>query len=225
MDNFSKLQIGIYNAVRPYTMTSLERVAALVNAIEYIVKKNIRGDFVECGVWRGGSSMAMALTLRELGVSDRKIYLFDTYEGMSEPTEIDERNSDGESAITLLKKTKDSKETDCVWAYSSLQEVEMNMRKTGYSQDNIFFIKGRVEDTLPNNITEIALLRLDTDWYKSTLHELECLYPSLVSRGVLIVDDYGYWRGSKQAVDEYFDKSESILLNRIDDTGIIGVKI
>ena len=88
------------------------------------------------------------------------------------------------------------------------------------------FVQGRVENTLPAAAPpEIALLRLDTDWYESTRHELEHLYPRLVDGGVLIVDDYGYWQGARQAVDEYFGETgEAILLNRIDDTGRIAVK-
>ena len=88
------------------------------------------------------------------------------------------------------------------------------------------FVQGRVENTLPAAAPpEIAVLRLDTDWYESTRHELEHLYPRLVDGGVLIVDDYGYWQGARQAVDEYFGETgEAILLNRIDDTGRIAVK-
>ena len=70
---------------------------------------------------------------------------------------------------------------------------------------------------------EIALLRLDTDWYKSTQHELIHLYPLLVGSGVLIIDDYGHWQGAKKAVDEYFS-DKKILLNRIDYTGRISIK-
>ena len=83
-----------------------------------------------------------------------------------------------------------------------------------------------VEDTIPNQAPkEIALLRLDTDWYESTLHELEHLYPRLVSGGVLIIDDYGHWRGAREAVDEYIDKHKlKLFLTRIDYTGRLCVK-
>ena len=98
------------------------------------------------------------------------------------------------------------------------------LAETAYPR--VEFVQGRVENTLPAAAPpEIAVLRLDTDWYESTRHELEHLYPRLVDGGVLIVDDYGYWQGARQAVDEYFGETgEAILLNRIDDTGRIAVK-
>jgi O-methyltransferase len=83
-----------------------------------------------------------------------------------------------------------------------------------------------VEDTIPASVPEqIALLRLDTDWYESTKCELEILFPRLVKGGVIIIDDYGCWQGARKAVDEYFNKNNiAILLNRMDDTGRIGIK-
>jgi hypothetical protein len=86
---------------------------------------------------------------------------------------------------------------------------------------------GKVEDTIPADIPEkIALLRLDTDWYESTKHELIHLFPRLQKGGVLIIDDYGFWKGARKAVDEYFAENNiQILLNRIDDTGRMAIKL
>lgn len=99
------------------------------------------------------------------------------------------------------------------------------MQSTNYPAEMLVFIKGKVEDTIPKTMPKhIALLRLDTDWYESTKHELLHLYPLLSKSGVLIIDDYGYWAGSKKAVDEYFSKGE-MLLNRIDYTSRIAIKI
>ena len=96
-----------------------------------------------------------------------------------------------------------------VQAYASLEEVRAAMRSTGYPWVNFVFVPGRVEETLPGTATgEIALLRLDTDWYESTYHELQYLWPRLVTGGVLILDDYGHWQGAKRAVDEYFSRSQ-----------------
>ena len=99
------------------------------------------------------------------------------------------------------------------------------MVKTNNPSDKFIFVEGKVEDTLPNTLPdEIAILRLDTDWYESTKQELVHLFPRLVSKGVIIVDDYYSWTGSKKAVDEYLDSINSpIFLKRVADT-VIGVK-
>ena len=92
---------------------------------------------------------------------------------------------------------------------------------------NIIYIKGKVEETIPEIIPgKISLLRLDTDWYESTLHNLNHLFPLLSKGGILILDDYGHWQGARKAVDEYLEKNNvKILLNRIDYTGRIAVKV
>ena len=223
--DYNKLQLAVYDKIRLYTMTSIERVSALVLSVEYVIKKNIPGSFVECGVWKGGSVMAIALTLRELGITNRSIYLYDTFEGMSEPTDKDERAFDGVKALNLLNSQINNKTNDATWAYSSIDEVKYNIARTGYNSDNIYFIKGKIEDTIPNTTpSQIALLRLDTDWYESTKHELIHLYPLLSKGGVLIIDDYGYWKGSKDATDEYFSEDNFTLISRIDDTGRLIIK-
>ncbi len=115
---------------------------------------------------------------------------------------------------------------DNVWCYSPIDEVKTNLAKSGYNMGNIHFVKGKVEDTIPHSeIKDIALLRLDTDWYESTKHELIHLYDRLVSGGVLIIDDYGHWSGSRKAVDEFFaERGLSIFLHRIDYTGRMAIK-
>ena len=166
------------DAVRPYTMTSVERIVALTQAVEYIQRTGIEGPVVECGVWRGGSMMAVARTLLETGAADRDLYLFDTYEGMSPPTEAD-RDLTGEAARKLLDSS--SREDDEVWCYADTADVRRNVESTGYPKDLLHFVEGKVEDTIPERSPgEIALLRLDTDWYESTKHELDHLYPCLV---------------------------------------------
>jgi hypothetical protein len=205
------------STVKPFTMTSLDRLIALVNAVTYIVKNRIPGDIAECGVWRGGSMMAVALTLLSLDDRSRSLYLFDTYDGMSPPTNDDQR-MDGVSAQELL--SHDEKGTG-LWCYAGLDDVSANMLSTGYPGDRIHLVKGKVEDTIPHTSPQqLALLRLDTDWYESTKHELVHLYPLLCANGILIVDDYGYWKGSRKAVDEYFSEQRPpVLLQRIDSAG------
>jgi hypothetical protein len=216
--------IQIVRRVREFTMTSPERLAALIDAVRYIVSNGIAGDFAECGVWRGGSMMTAALALLELGDRTRALHLYDTFEGMPPPTDKDVSFL-GKTAKELLQ-THERKEGGGIWAFASRADVERNLWSTGYPKDQIHFVAGKVEDTLPAAAPEkIALLRLDTDWYESTRHELLHLYPRLVKHGVLIIDDYGHWQGAQQATDEYFATlSLRPLLQRVDYTGRLAVK-
>lgn len=222
--DFSSLENDIIQKVSPYTMTSPERIVNLVRAVEFIHQAKIEGDFVECGVWRGGSSMASALTLNHLKDQHRHLYLYDTYDGMSEPTEED-ISRDGEKAESQLKNSSKN-DARSVWCYSALEEVRSNMASTGYPLENIHFVEGKVEDTIPQTIPEkIAILRLDTDWYESTRHELEHLFPRLEKGGIIIIDDYGHWEGCRKAVDEYIKKNDlHLFLMRVDYTGRMAVK-
>lgn len=219
-----KAFMDIYRRCRPYTMTSAERMYSLYKAIDYTISNDIKGDFVECGVWKGGSSMLIALTLLEKGISDRNIYLYDTFEGMSAPTDADIAYS-GESAQKLLSE-HDKMDEASVWCYSPLDAVKANLLSTGYPEKHLIFVKGKVEDTLPSTTPAvIALLRLDTDWYESTKMEMEKLYPLLQDKGILIIDDFGFWEGARRAVVEYFEKAgKKPYLHRIDDTGRLVIK-
>lgn len=211
--------LKLYNEVKPYTMTSIERCYGLYSAVNYIVNNNIQGNFVECGVWRGGSSMVILKTLMLHGVRDRKLYMYDTYEGMSAPTQLDGREANKEWKAAVV-----SDETNS-WCLSKIDEVRQNMQSTGYDASLIELIKGKVEDTIPGVLPEkIALLRLDTDWYESTKHELLHLFPLLVQNGVLVIDDYGHWEGAKKAVDEYFAGNKNVWMHRLDYTGRLIIK-
>jgi hypothetical protein len=208
---------------QPYTMTSPERLATLCMAVEHCVANRIPGDFVECGVWKGGSSMAAAWTYLRLGREDVDLFLFDTFEGMSEPTAKDIASGTGAMAAQLLAS---SDRNDEIWAYAAVDDVRRNLGYTGYPANRLHFIRGKVETTIPDQAPEsIAVLRLDTDWYESTKHELTHLFPKLSPNGILIIDDYGAWEGAREAVDEYF-KTMGIapFLSRIDSTGRLYVK-
>jgi len=207
-----------------YTMTSPERLFALIQAVRYVSAASVPGGIVECGVWRGGSMMAAARTLIECGDVTRELYLFDTFEGMSAPTDRDVA-VDGQMASALLR-AQEKNDSASAWCYATLEDVQSAMSSTGYDMGRIHFVKGKVEDTIPDGSpSRIAVLRLDTDWYESTRHELEHLYPRLSPRGVLIIDDYGHWAGCRQAVDEYiYSNKIKLLLNRVDYTGRVAVK-
>jgi hypothetical protein len=210
----------IYVTCKNYTMTSIERMYSVYKAVKYITVSKIPGDLVECGVWRGGISMVMAYTLLSVKEKNRKIYLYDTFGGMTQPSEKDKRIYDSLNATKLWKKRKK-------WCFTSLNEVEKNILSTGYPKEKLVFVKGKVEDTIPKTIPKkISILRLDTDWYRSTYHELKYLFPLLSKGGVLILDDYGHWAGVKAAADKYLkEKNISILLNRVDYSSRTGIKL
>jgi len=221
-----KESIDDFKDVEQYTATSIERASALLNSVEYIVNNEIIGDFVECGVWKGGSCMLMANKLNKLGDVDREIWMYDTFDGMTEPTEDDvevETGIKGKDLLTGIQKNTDKYN---MWAYAPIDEVKKNIASTGYPIDKVKFIIGKVEETLLEYKPQrIALLRLDTDWYESTKIELDMLYPLISQGGVLIIDDYGHFEGARKAVNDYFKKTKQApLLNRIDYTGRLIIK-
>lgn len=114
-----------------------------------------------------------------------------------------------------------------VWCFSSIDDVKANFSNASLLSENIIFVQGDVLQTLEKIAPDkISVLRLDTDWYESTKKEMDILYPRICLDGVLMIDDYGYWKGSKKAVDEYFEKNGSRpFLQYIDDTGRLGIKL
>jgi O-methyltransferase len=223
--DLSQADKELIRSVRPDTMTSVEGLCDLVNAVRYIINDGIQGEIVECGVWRGGSMAAAAQTLLKMGCADRHLYLFDTFEGMPQPGARD-INWEGERALDMYKRRR-NRDGSSRWCHASVEEVLKVMLACGYEQSKIHLVKGRVEETVPEAApAEIALLRLDTDWYESTRHELVHLYPRLARGGVLIIDDYGHWQGAREATDEYFaEQGTSIFLHRVDYTVRVGVKM
>jgi hypothetical protein len=215
----------LYKKYCPYSMIKWSGLYTAFNVADHISKQKIKGDIVECGVWEGGCSAIIAEQLVNLKDTDRDFYLYDTYEGMTEPTEKDYSFAANMNAQDLYKTFQKDGKPD--WCLGTIERVQEVMKQTGYPQDRIYTIKGKVEETIPDTIPKkIALLRLDTDWYESTKHELEHLFPRLVKGGVLIVDDYAAWAGSKEAVDEYFAKNPCNIYFHFDHiTGnICGIK-
>ena len=204
--------------VKPFTMTSEERIISLFESLEYIRLNNIEGDFVECGVWKGGNILGMMEYLSYHNMIDRKVWIYDTFEGMTNPEDDD----------VDFNNTKANDIIDSIRCYSPLEEVKINLSSSSLPNDRLVYVVGDICETLDyekNIPNKISILRLDTDWYKSTKKEMEVLYPKLINNGVLIVDDYGHWKGSKKAVDDYItDQKLNLKIEKIDYTGIKIIK-
>lgn len=210
----------IFHKSRPFSMTSKPVMYELYKSVEYISKAGLDGDFVECGVWKGGSCILAALAARGFGDIARSLWLYDTYQGMTKPTDADVDFSGAQARDYIDQYGDDGK-----WCYAGLEEVKQNFKTAGLSVSNPHFVVGDVLETLKEELPEnISLLRLDTDWYESTLMELEILYPRLVTGGILIIDDYGCWQGARKAVDEYFSE-RNIFFQRTSSEVRTAVKI
>ncbi|MGE5638521.1 MAG: TylF/MycF/NovP-related O-methyltransferase [Clostridia bacterium] len=211
--------VEIMKKIDEYTMTvrdGLEATYSLFQAVKYLAQNRIAGDIVECGVWRGGSMMLVAHALQHFGDSSRELYLYDTFAGMTEPEDVD-IDMDGNPMKPFWEQAR--RDGKVIGFGGVLDEVMSNLRGTGYPEAQTFFVEGDVLETIPAYLPErIALLRLDTDWYKSTFHELTHLYDLLVPNGVLIVDDYGWNKGSRKATDDFFRaRAFRPLMHRVDE--------
>ena len=219
--DFGPEELALCARVKPHTLTGPERIIALRDAVRYVIEAGIEGSIVECGVWRGGSMLVIALTLLEAGVTDRDLYLFDTFTEMPDPTDedVDIWGRKMEPLMDQAKANPDLQNTP-------VDAVRQVILSSGYPAERVHMVQGMVEDTVPAGAPDtIALLRLDTDWYESTKHEMEHLWPRVPAGGVLIVDDYGQFVGCKKAVDEYLAASgEHVLLQRIDFTGRLVIR-
>lgn len=226
---FSDVEKDIFNYVinNKLTMVSAEKLIATILSCKFVIDNNIKGDFVECGVAAGGNSIAAAMMFKKYK-SKKKVFLFDTFEGMTAPGKHDYRISD--NSLPIKKYNESIRDGYNQWCYVALNEVKNNFKKAGVYKKNIVFIKGDVTKSLldKNNLPKsISVLRLDTDWYESTTSELNNLYPILSEYGVFLIDDYGHWGGQKKAVDNFFNESKyrKPLLTYSDKAGRLGIKI
>jgi O-methyltransferase len=226
---------NLLKGLRPLTATSLESLIATMRATQYIVDANIPGALVECGVFRGGQVALMLRVLVQNGITDRDVYAFDTFKGMPEPGKEDvvvqvtvspESPRPGTPASEIWKTLRNADGSGSDWVNAPLSKVRALLETTGYPLDRVHFVEGLVEDTLPSHApTSVALMRLDTDFYRSTKHELMCLYPRLSAGGIMFIDDYGAFTGSRQATDEYLRENGHILhLVRVDPTVRMALK-
>lgn len=194
---------ALLDAAKGISMTSPIAQREFIQAIKHVEAHSIGGDIVECGVWRGGNLVIAGLLKKRLGF-DRRIWAYDTFAGMTAPTDADFKPAAKLNVRGKFAQLDRSGHNE--WCLASLDEVQANYAAR-VGQNDLLTVKGPVQETLldPKNIPEkIAVLRLDTDFYDSTKIELELLYPRLASGGVLIIDDYGEWAGARKAVDEFF---------------------
>ncbi len=200
---------AVIDAASGWTMAVPLQKWATWSATRYVVENGIEGAFVEFGVWRGGMCQIIVRTLLAMGVDDRDIYLFDTFAGMTRPTAEDrevgtERDAAEMIAAGIGYRTGGVDFTiECI---ADESDVRSGLEATGYPMDRFHLVKGDVAHTIPAALPDrIAFARLDTDWYESTRLELAHSWPRLSSLGVLAVDDYDAWTGSRRATDEWRD--------------------
>jgi len=210
MNEMKNNQDVITKIVKPNTMVSRGRIYDLDRLVNETIESNIDGDYVECGVYRGGLSALMLDKILSHQL-DKKLWIYDTFQGMSEPTEVD-ISTKNENAVEAFNSLK-NETTGCAdWCKATIDIVQSTLNLVSKNYPNYCkLIQGKVEDTLPvvDNIPEkISLMRLDTDWYESTKIELDTFYSLLSIGGIIIIDDYRYWQGQKLAVDEFFQTIE-----------------
>lgn len=205
--------------VSTHTMVSFERLATLWLQVRYLDRLGIPGNFVECGVWRGGSCGMMALAHQQSGRARREIHMFDSFEGLPEPKAAD----DGAKAVVYSSQHAGGALNPIGKCVGPLDDNRELMEKiVGYPKNLLHYHKGWFEETVPKlqDFGPIALLRLDGDWYESTKVCLDHLYDRVSPGGLIVVDDYGHWEGCKKALDEFFVKRKiNAYLHHIDYTG------
>jgi hypothetical protein len=182
-------------------------------AVNYILKNNIEGVIIECGVDSGNFEH---IWINELMKNNavRDIYLYDTFSGLVEPSKFDYTcrsavlaSMNNDEVYNFWKNNIIDEKTNR-WCYTPLETVQHRLNSTGYSQSNLHYIVGDVMETLKDKTKipeKIAILRLDTDWYESSKYELEQMYDNVVIGGVIIFDDYYHWDGQRRATDDFFE--------------------
>jgi len=211
---FKKNHFGkdLYAKYNKYTMSRKRRYRQLVNIVEYISFGDIDGAIVECGVWKGGCLMGIMDMLNRLD-DIREIWAYDTFKGLIGGNEFDVNR-------------KGHKGSEMTGDYAvSMDEVQENLKLVGYTLGNIKMVKGDVRQSCKRHCPkEIALLRVDVDFYEATKVVLEVMYPKLSKGGVVILDDYETWLGSRKAVDEFFGSQIDKLITRRDSSAAYWIK-
>jgi O-methyltransferase len=197
---------SLLRRVMPYTMVDTYRLKNLIRLGNYVNSQNIEGDFVECGVYKGGSAAILSKHLSKT----RKLWLYDSFEGMPETTE-----KDGKSAQDFVG--------DCV---GSVEEVREVMQLVSTSKEQYILKKGWFSETFCEELPkQIAILHCDADWYDSVTLVLETFYKLIPDGGCVILDDFGYWEGCREAFYDFcFKHNEKPLLERVGDSQLFWIK-
>lgn len=207
---------AVIECVKEYTMVPEINLLNLYEQAVYCEKYAVPGDFVECGVWKGGAVGVMAMANQKHGKATRNLRLFDAFDDICEP----DPNIDGDTAFEHMKFLSNKDKSDFTGKLEPVKGVydylgghgtiaicnELLVGKIGYDPKHLFYHEGWFEKTMKEyakEIDQIAILRMDGDWYSSTKTILECLYDKVVSGGIVIIDDYGTYEGCKRAVDEF----------------------
>jgi O-methyltransferase len=207
------------------TMLTVERLISLWDQVRYLDRAKIPGAIVECGVWKGGAVALMAEAHKQSGPPRRSLHLFDSFRGLPEPDE----DRDGERATRYAGGRAAGRAEAIGKCIGTLDENRTLLEsKVGYPPDLLHYHVGWFADTIPpasEELAPIALLRVDGDWYESTQIALRHLYPNVSAGGLVVVDDYGYWPGCRQAVDEFLATlPHPVLLSQIDLCGRYWIK-
>jgi O-methyltransferase len=197
--------------VKPqFTMATNKSLTNLYDLVHKVNRENLPGDIVECGVWNGGSAAVMAIACRESQppLPNRKIWLFDSFQGLPPPGENDdqlERDSYFEG-----------------WNKGSVTKVRRIFSKLKLPLDSVYIIPGWFNETLKTaSVSSIALLNIDADWYDSVKLVLETFYDKVVPGGYIALDDYGWWLGCDRAVADFFTERQinGVMIQRLDQRG------
>ncbi len=174
-----------------YTMIGHRRLDNVRHCVETVLREDIPGDILEAGVWRGGATIFVRAMLRAYGVTDRTVWVADSFEGL--PVPANETDGADFSGIPVLK--------------VSIDQVRANFEKFGLLDDQVVFLQGWFADTLPKApIDRLAVLRLDGDLYSSTMDTLQSLYDKVSPGGFVIVDDYHSWDSCRRAVTDFLEE-------------------
>jgi hypothetical protein len=182
-----------------FTMTPLARMKNTRRCVEDVIARGVPGDLIETGVWRGGMTIFMRAILAARGVTDRRVWVADSFEGLPEPDA-------GKFPIEAKAHTSKTMVEDYKRFAVDLEAVQGNFQTFGLLDDQVKFLKGWFKDTLPGApIERLAVMRLDGDYYESTMDALTALYDKLSPGGYVIIDDYGekLWTYCRRAVDDF----------------------
>lgn len=216
--------------VIPYTMLSIPRLSNAYECTAEAIRQHIPGDIAECGVWAGGSTGLMFAAARDSGDANRRFHLFDSFEGLPQPS-----SKDGKDVLQGYLKDNQDRVLDegkgdliAINACAAPRQLaeELFFKVLGAPPDLIIFHQGWFQNTVPaavasGQVKQLSVLRIDGDWYESTRICLEHLCPLVSPGGFVIIDDYGHFEGCRKAVDEYLAvHGKGTQLSKIDSDGV-----